>query len=348
MSLSDILGTAKKLENAIFLPKLDAYLDSLNEKEWEDKTSRKHDTGLHPSQISGCLRRAIFSKLGAEIITTPDRKPLRVHPKSRRIFDNGSYLHERMQKYFKDMGLLLGTWECKSCGSVSPTRQIEEDLFENEGLTYKEEGWVFYNKYKLYDIFKAMVPVPKSCPYCGGTHFTYAEVPIYVPEQEVEGRTDGIAYLGKDYLKDIRNRNFEDFYILEFKSENSFKFQKHSSAHQVHINQAAIYSFGTGFLVDKIAVIYEDKNTQEIKEYIVQVTKEMQEEVLRRIKILNHSLRTKELPKDKMKSECTYCPHKIVCDSELTYEQIENRVLNIRLGKEISDENFDLGGDMLW
>ncbi len=348
MSLADILRTARKLEDTVFLPKIDTYLDSLNDEELADKESRRYDTGLHPSSISGCLRKAVFSKLGAEIITTPDRKPIRISPKLRRIFDNGHKLHDRMQGYFQDMGILLGSWECLGCDSVYPNRTFETDLKENQGKKYGDPDWVKYNKHRSYDIFKMLKEEPDCCPYCGSKNLKYGEVPIYIPSKNVEGRMDGLAYVGVDYRTDIERNDFSDFYILEFKSENTYKFKKHTSPHQTHVNQASIYSFGYGFKIDQIAVIYEDKNVQDMKEYIVRITEKEQEEVIRRIDLLNNCIMNKELPTEKMKSECTWCEHKIICDSDLTYVQIENRVKNIQMGNEEEDKSFEIGVDLAW
>lgn len=54
-----------------------------------------------PSAIGTCLRSRYYTRTNAE------SDPYSVDARTRRIFDNGSGVHERLQTYLKDVGILL-------------------------------------------------------------------------------------------------------------------------------------------------------------------------------------------------------------------------------------------------
>lgn len=72
--------------------------DKLN-KEQEKKAAVPHSGKIYPSSIHKCSKALCYELLGYE-------KPL-LDPRILRIMDNGNYMHERYQKMFKELGILV-------------------------------------------------------------------------------------------------------------------------------------------------------------------------------------------------------------------------------------------------
>ena len=94
MALSDVFSAMKR-EGFVIRP-LDLYLLSLNKED----NDRAIDVNA-PSQVGTCMRARFYARTGEE----PDANS--VDARTRRIFDNGTYYHVRMQEYVKEAVLLL-------------------------------------------------------------------------------------------------------------------------------------------------------------------------------------------------------------------------------------------------
>lgn len=79
-------GLAKKLDQYLLVSK------------HEDDADRKNVTNS-PSSAGGCSRANIYQRMGKE------KDP--IDSRTRRIFDNGHHVHDRLQTYFEKMGILL-------------------------------------------------------------------------------------------------------------------------------------------------------------------------------------------------------------------------------------------------
>ena len=92
MSLKALFGAVKQPDGLV--KKLDQYLISSR----QDDPDRRHDVNS-PSQATACLRAMHYARIGAP-------KAL-LQPRVLRIFDNGSGVHWRLQNYLERAGLLL-------------------------------------------------------------------------------------------------------------------------------------------------------------------------------------------------------------------------------------------------
>lgn len=91
-ALKSIFSTMKQQGLA---KKLDQYLLTSTH---EDDADRKNETNS-PSSAGGCSRANIYQRMG----TSKDP----IDSRTRRIFDNGHHVHDRLQTYFEKMGILL-------------------------------------------------------------------------------------------------------------------------------------------------------------------------------------------------------------------------------------------------
>ena len=78
---------------------LERYLLSLNSKD-EDGSDRAIDVNA-PSQVGTCMRARFYARTGVQ------KDGNSVEPRLRRIFDNGSFVHARIQNYLLEQGMLL-------------------------------------------------------------------------------------------------------------------------------------------------------------------------------------------------------------------------------------------------
>jgi len=121
-------------------------------------------------------------------------------------------------------------------------------------------------------------------------------VEIRIPPQKlISGRADAI--LGKDEL-----------YVLEIKSCSHWKFEKLLEPDSDHIKQLQLYLHF--FKIPKGIILYEDKNTQMLKEFAIEYDAKFVQRILRKFVLLKKKIENDivpEIPKDLEKWRCRYC-----------------------------------------
>lgn len=124
---------------------------------------------------------------------------------------------------------------------------------------------------------------------------------IDIPNKEiVHGRADAIVTIDGEP------------YVIEIKSMNSMSFGKLESPDPDHYKQIQLYLHY--FNLKKGIVIYENKNTQEIKEFSVDYDPETVKEVLEKFHILKAQIQSNIIPsKEDMGWKCSYCPYAEEC-----------------------------------
>jgi hypothetical protein len=125
-------------------------------------------TVLHPSEIikkDWCKRASYFLLLGHPKVA--EKPPLRLQS----VFDEGHTAHAKWQKYFQEMGVLHGKFECLVCDKVT---------------------WG---------------TSPEACEHCGAPSkkLVYDEVTLVDKNLRIAGHTDGwIKGIGVDTLIEIK------------------------------------------------------------------------------------------------------------------------------------------------
>lgn len=108
------------------------------------------------------------------------------------------------------------------------------------------------------------------------------ETKLYNKRFNMSFMTDGIIkYKGK-------------YYIFEFKTEIADKFYKRQGVDESHINQAIAYSLNFG--LDKVIFLYENRNDNSLKCYLLEVTDEMRNNMVDKIEQVLKFADEKQVP----------------------------------------------------
>ncbi len=140
----------------------------------------------------------------------------------------------------------------------------------------------------------------KKIPHMQVVERSGNEVKFYNDLYNMRFLCDGIVKLGDRY------------FILEFKTESCYKFDKHDDAWKAHKMQATCYSLC--FDIDDIIFIYENRDVCTKKAFLVTVTDEMKDEVEEKIAEIDMAIDEGYVPdKEDSASECQYCDYKRQC-----------------------------------
>lgn len=101
-------------------------------------------------------------------------------------------------------------------------------------------------------------------------------------------------------------------YIFEYKTMNANEFTKLSEPKYEHKIQGSMYAFVTG--VRNVMFLYENKNTQELKPFLFEVTDAMLEAIERKIDDMIRRVAENDMPKAEPSHLCTYCAFSTICD----------------------------------
>lgn len=100
------------------------------------------------------------------------------------------------------------------------------------------------------------------------------------------------------------------YYILEIKTEASFKFQGRTQPEQDHIIQASCYSLAIG--INDVMFLYENRDVCAKKTFLVHVTEENRAEIVHRIETSNSHIQSGTVP-PKETDKCKYCQYTEEC-----------------------------------
>lgn len=145
-----------------------------------------------------------------------------------------------------------------------------------------------------------------------GKTSTGVEVGLGIKELNVKGHADGILDMG-------------ELIVIEIKSINERGFRELLKAKPEHIRQTMLYMLK--FKIKKGIVLYENKNTQETKEFLVIWDDKIIKELETRCATINYALINKQLPIREMcelptDSAAKYCPYSRVCFTEKKFKEL--------------------------
>ena len=107
-----------------------------------------------------------------------------------------------------------------------------------------------------------------------------------------------------------------EYYILEIKTESSFKFNNRTDVDASHYTQACTYSYT--LQIPQVLFLYENRDTCQKKAYVYKPTQEtINELVLDKIEQCELHLeehRVPPIPKDISAKTCRYCNYKTICE----------------------------------
>ncbi len=128
-------------------------------------------------------------------------------------------------------------------------------------------------------------------------------VEVGIPENElIHGRADAIiSFKGEPY-------------VVEIKSVNSIKFKK-GEPDKDHVKQLQIYLYF--FKIKKGILIYENKDNQDLKEFLIESNEEVVKNSISFFNILKENVEKSiipGIPKDIEDWRCDYCPYLQECE----------------------------------
>lgn len=135
-----------------------------------------------------------------------------------------------------------------------------------------------------------------------------------------EGRYETKLYhktLNMSFLCDGIIKYHNHYYILEIKTESSYKFMNRSGVDPSHYHQAIAYSIAFG--IDDVIFLYECRDNCAKKTFMYHVTDDMKQELLGYIEICDDyikHMRVPPKPDDVAKKTCSYCHYKGVCNKD--------------------------------
>lgn len=168
--------------------------------------------------------------------------------------------------------------------------------------------------------------------YGMGYEWEYLDVGRYVENKHKKGKilgTNVTDYRGHEchLLNDayhvsfmcdgiLYNTRLKDYYLFEFKNQMSFKAQQRNAIDPSHILQITAYC--TFLDLDKVIMLYENRDTCQLKcPPVYSVSQKEKEVLLARINEVElHVLNGVTPEAEKNVKWCQYCPYKSTCDLE--------------------------------
>jgi hypothetical protein len=287
MSLGNVFKTMKKTG---LVKQLDQYL--LKQSNNENDGDRKNETNS-PSGALGCCRANYYQRQGI----AKDSIDARV----RRIFDNGHGMHERIQKYLTDMGVLLMD-EVPLVNAEYEIQGHTDGILDMQGTRTEVE--ILELKSINSRQFSALKDAKEE-------HKAQAHVYMFVAEEHRK-------YLRERYPTHVEFKRSElvrrKTYAKRYQHlEDGAKFtraQKIKHKVEQHMTMDRIL-YDVVKPITKAIILYECKDTQEMKEFPITFTNEVMKPVLDKYAINNEAWRTKTLPcrECKNKSEGRWCSY---------------------------------------
>lgn len=296
MGLRDLMR--KEKSSGYVVKYLDDYLASLNDKD--------ADRALNvnaPSSMGSCLRSRYYSRVGEESDANS------VSPRSRRIFDNGTHTHIRLQEYLKKQGMLL-------MDEVPVLNKEYNIQGHTDGILRLATGELAILEIKSinsrgFSELKVAKPEHKRqglvYAFCTESRRKFLHS-IFSSEKEFNDSFD----VRKDYYK-----KFYDYL------EDGNKFTKTQKVNfQVNLcMKLDELLMSENSPLTKVVFLYENKDTQDLKEFVVDMSltqsQALLEEILEECAVLNEYVDNKELPpregKSKSDSICRWCNYKSAC-----------------------------------
>jgi CRISPR/Cas system-associated exonuclease Cas4 (RecB family) len=250
---------------------------------------------IHPSSASKgdwCPRSSWYEVMGA-----PATPPPSIGHRLANVFAEGHEIHDKYQRWFTQMGILIGMWECLICG-------------------YQQWG-------------KGM---QTSCHFCLGDRFRYAEVPVEDEDLMIRGAGDGIVDLDEHQslieIKSIGLRSIELDYPKLYKpyKEGTLDLDGLWASIKApfpwHVRQATLYLhlLRTRWPeINDIIFIYEFKGNQDVKAFTIGYQPELISHIIKSAREIVTAVDEQRVVRRPAWAEspatktCKVCPYRATC-----------------------------------
>lgn len=294
MALKKIFEVMKR--EGYVVKDLESHLISLSSKD----SDRAIDVNA-PSQLGRCLRERFYARKDY----TPEGV---LDPRSRRVLDNGTYVHLRLQEYLKNQGMLL-----------------------------LDEVPVVNDKYNIQGHTDGILDFGAECAVLEIKSINDKGFNELIDAKE-EHKVQGLTYV---YCLEQRRKQLHSTYssLAEFIADEENRFKQYSS-YYTHLKdgskytrqekvdfQVSLHNTLDHILMDltipitKCIFLYENKNTQQLKEFCVSSKSDKSqsiiEVVLDECDTLNRAVIKNKIPNREAKSPsspmCRWCNFKSEC-----------------------------------
>lgn len=269
-----------------------------------EQANRPNDRAVNvnaPSQAGKCNRANYYMRMQYENDGTID-------PRTQRIFDNGTYTHERLQSYLIEMELLhmdevpLINDEYNIQGHTDGFLNLEDSevaILEIKSINDNQYG-------QLRDAKDEHKKQGLVYLFCAEERRLWLHEHYKTPEEFNASYEERYKYFEERYQHMKGGRK----YTREQKIKN-----------EVMLNMLADnILFYTDKPITKVIFLYENKNNQELKEFVVErnmTTEPILTEVLEDYEYLNECCETETLPPREGTSKsctmCRWCDYKNEC-----------------------------------
>lgn len=159
-----------------------------------------------------------------------------------------------------------------------------------------------------------------------GFDCTYVDVAEYVKSRGLDEYLDIVDKQGNETKLYDRKRNISflcdgiikyhgKYYIVEFKTESSFKWRDRKGVDPKHYNQARTYSLE--LKLSDVIFVYINRDICDMKSYMYSVTMEEREEIKNLIKECQTYVDKQEVPPVDVNSKnCMYCGYRYLCNGD--------------------------------
>ncbi|MFH9606827.1 hypothetical protein [Streptomyces sp. NPDC017448] len=239
------LAAAQKYNGSEILGPVQKHVLAKNNQD----NSRRQDI-IHPSEMSHgdwCPRATYLRIKNLRAGGTYTKESFGFQ--SLNIFQHGHEVHHKWQSWLWEMGLIWGTWGCRSCGHV----------------------W--------------QATSPERCSDCASTHVRYEEIPLSAEhELLIEGSADGgvgssflefktvgegtLRFEEPELLKKHTHKTVDGKTLVDYQGlwrGINRPFSSHLKQGQFYLKIAEL----RGLDVDRVVYIYESKFNQGTKEFVV-------------------------------------------------------------------------------
>jgi len=291
MDIKHLLDNVKL--NDCLTKDLDNYLTTF--KEESDRAVNVNS----PSSAGGCLRANYFARtLGGNTMV--------VDARLRRVFDNGTHVHLRLQKYLTDMKKL-----------IMDEAPVINDKYQIQGHT---DGIIrlSVNELALLEIKSMKESYFTKLKAVWDSHMSQASMYLYCIEQRRKDIRRKYSTLSSfNFSVQTRAKYFAKKYQHLVDGKQYTKAQKINFRVETHLKIDSLL-YCTSEPINKVIFLYECKNTQKLKEFTFNRIPTLEKEILKDYEIINDAISKgvppkRDIERTKGCSECRYCNFQIDC-----------------------------------
>lgn len=305
---------AMKHEGYIIKP-LDMYLLSLNSKD-NDRAKNVNS----PSQASVCNRANFYARMGYQNDGS-------IEPRARRIFDNGTKTHERLQEYLLAQGILISdevpcineeyNIQGHTDGFLNLGRKTEETVIVPKGVLKAKLNIAKYSEVGILEIKSINSNGFSQLKDAKQEHKQQAMIYLFCAETRRKYLQE--TYKTTQEFLDSEEERAEEFKLRYQHLQDGNKYTREEKIQfQVDLCLGAdMILYNTSKPMTKVVFLYENKDNQDLKEYCVTMDEDILNATLYKYERLNMACETNEIPPREGTSKscptCRWCNYKIEC-----------------------------------